>query len=178
MQKVVIVHGHEGKPDGNWFPWLKENLEKKSCKVYVPEFPTPEDKLDKWMHVVKKVPVRNSILVGHSLGVPFILNLLEKEKAKAAFLAAGFTGSLDLEFNNQLQDIADREFDWDAIRQNCPRFFVLQGDNDEYVPVKKAQDLARNLGTDPILINGGGHLNEPAGFTEFPQLLDLIDSVI
>ena len=38
---VFIFHGTEGYPEENWFPWLKEKLEAKGYKVFVPQFPTP-----------------------------------------------------------------------------------------------------------------------------------------
>ncbi len=41
MQNVFIFHGTEGYPEENWFPWLKEKLEAKGCKVFVPQFPSP-----------------------------------------------------------------------------------------------------------------------------------------
>ncbi len=78
---VIIIHGSYGSPEKNWFPWLKEELEKSGCNVFVPEFPTPKSQsLDAWMNVFKGYEHslnRNSILVGHSLGCAFILNTLE-----------------------------------------------------------------------------------------------------
>lgn len=41
MANVIIIHGAYGNPEENWFPWLKKELEKLDCRVFVPKFPTP-----------------------------------------------------------------------------------------------------------------------------------------
>ena len=41
MANIFIIHGTEGYPEENWFPWLKKELEQKGHIVFVPQFPTP-----------------------------------------------------------------------------------------------------------------------------------------
>jgi len=36
--KSFIIHGTYGKPEENWFTWLKENLEERGHEVIVPSF--------------------------------------------------------------------------------------------------------------------------------------------
>ena len=92
MTNVFIIHGAYGHPNENWFPWLKSELEKLGCKVFVPKFPTPENQsLENWLKVFKDYKQylnENSIVVGHSLGPAFLLNILENldKPIKAAFL--------------------------------------------------------------------------------------------
>lgn len=177
MTTVIIVHGLGGHPNENWFPWLKAELEKLKCQVFVPQFPTPENQgLDSWLRVFtdyERYMGRGTILVGHSLGVAFILNLLEKYRAKAAFLVAGYTGLLDNPmFDDLNKSITDRDFDWKAIRKNCDQFFVYCSDNDWAVPLKKAQEVANNLKAKPTILHKAGHINEGAGFKKFEKLLD------
>ena len=81
--KFVIIHGAYGNPSENWIPWLRESLEKLG-EVIVPEFPTPEGQsLENWRNVFDSSD-ENTILIGHSLGPAFILDILERNKAKAA----------------------------------------------------------------------------------------------
>lgn len=112
MTDIFIIHGAFGYPNENWFPWLKKELEKLCCKVFVPEFPTPKNQtLNNWLDTFKnykKYIDESSIFVGHSLGCAFILNVLEtiNVKIKAAFFVAGFISSL----NNDYFDTINKTF--------------------------------------------------------------------
>ena len=68
--------------------------------MIVPQFPTPKGQnLENWMKVMqphfKKIG-KDTILIGHSVGVAFLLALVEKlnVKVKGLFSVAGFVGSL------------------------------------------------------------------------------------
>ena len=75
-----------------------------------------------------------------------MLNILEKldKPIKAAFFVAGFIGLLGKpDFDNINKSFVDKSFDWQKIKQNCLKFFVFQSDNDPYVPLEKAEQLAK-----------------------------------
>ena len=182
---VIIIHGSFGSPEENWFPWLKEELEKLGHQVFVPVFPTPEGQsLDAWMKVFEEYRQyldKETILVGHSLGPAFILNVLEgvNKSVKASFFVAGFVGNLNNpEFDELNRSFADRVFDWEKIKKNGGKFFVFCSDNDPYVPVEKAKELAKKLGIEAEMIKEAGHFNENAGYTKFPMLLKKITEVV
>lgn len=183
MTKFFIIHGTEGSPEGNWFPWLKQELEELGHTVFVPKFPTPEGQnLNNWlkefeyyMHLIDE----DTVFIGHSLGPAFILNVLEKltlpKPIKACFLVAGFVGLLgNKHFDNLIKTFTDRKFDWNKIRNNCKQFYVLSSDNDPYVPPENGQELAKNLKTEITIIPNGGHLNAEFGYTKFDLLLEKI----
>ena len=179
MNKILIVHGLGGNSQDNWFPWLKKELEKLGCSVAVPNFPNSENpKLDEWLSELKKGELdTNYILIGHSLGCSFILNVLEllDKPVKATFLVAGFTVLLlDQEINSLIKTFVDKPFNWEKIRNNCSKFYVINSDNDPHVPFDKALQLALNLAVEVNLIKGAGHFNEAASFLEFPELLEMI----
>ncbi len=119
MTTVFIIHGSYGHPKENWFPWLKSELEKLGCKVFVPKFPTPENqKLDVWLNVLKEYNSyfdKNSILVGHSMGCALILRKLEllNKQIKAVFLVGGFTKDLwNGKYCEIIDTFLDKPFDW------------------------------------------------------------------
>lgn len=180
MATVFIIHGAYGHPGEGWFPWLKKELEKLGCRVFVPKFPTPKNQtLENWLKVFedyRQYLDENSIVVGHSLGPAFLLNILEKldKPIKAAFFVAGGftrTGHPADEIN---KTFVDKSFDWQKIKQNCKKFYIFHSDNDPYIPLEQAERLAKNLGTDVILVKNAGHFNEKAGYTKFELLLEKI----
>ena len=180
MTNIVIIHGTYGHPKENWFPWLKSELEKLDCRVFVPKFPTPKNQsLENWLKVFeeyKQYLDENSIVIGHSLGPAFLLNIIEKvdKPIKAAFFVSGFTGLLNHPIDKINKSFVDKSFDWQGIRQNCPKFFVFHSDNDPYVPLEKSKEFAKNLGVSVILVKNAGHFNEKAGYTKFDLLLNKI----
>ncbi len=182
MANVLIVHGIFGSSKENWFPWLKRELEKLGHSVLVPDFPSPDKpRLKKWLAKLEEFPGfldGNSIVVGHSLGVTFLLSVLEKQKAKAAFFVAGFAQSPGNAFDTEMKTFTEREFDWSSIRKNCGSFHIFHSDNDPYVPLEKAELIAENLGTSVIVVKGAGHFNAEAGYTEFGLLLEGIKKEI
>jgi len=181
MPNVIIIHGSYGSPSENWIPWLKWELEKLGCRVFVPRFPTPKNQsIQNWLTIFNKYEQyldRKSIVIGHSIGVAFLLNILEKRNKpiKAAFFVSGFTGLLNNPaFDKLNSSFVDKNFNWQMIKKNCSHFFVFHSNNDPYVPLKKATDLAQNLGVNIILVQDAGHFNEKAGFTKFDLLLQNI----
>jgi uncharacterized protein len=178
LLRVVIVHGSFGSPEENWFPWLSRKIDHLGYKVIVPRFPTPEGQnLTKWKEVFREQVGsldEHTILIGHSVGVAFVLNLLEDKDAvpvTATFLVAGFLGELGLpEFDPIISTFCCKEFDWQRIKHNAGALTVLAGDNDPYVPLPKGQDIADALSVPLTIVPGGGHLNAEFGYTTFPLL--------
>ena len=176
----IIIHGIYGHPEENWFPWLKKELEKKGFEVIVPKFPTPiSQSLESWSRVISKYEDKinkDAVLIGHSLGAAFILNYLEQanKKIKAAFLVAGYHKLLSNEFYELNKSFVYKGFNWEKIKNNCSKFFVLASDNDPYIPLETNKELAKILDAELHVLHNGGHLNKKAGYGKFPLLLELI----
>lgn len=183
--KVVIIHGTHGNPNENWIPWLATQIARSGHEVVAPAFPTPEGQnLDAWFRVLDAAVDRmdeRTILIGHSLGAGFILRILERAWAPvgATFLASSFVGTLGLpEFDSLNSSFVTPPFAWDTIRENAGSVFIYHGDNDPYVPIAKAEEVAQSLAAPLVLVRGGGHLNAAAGFTRFDLLWDDLQTVI
>ncbi len=139
----------------------------------MPNANTP--KLSEWLEEFKKHQDKideNSILIGHSLGCPFLLNVMQllPINPKKIFLVAGFTGKLAArpEYNTMVKDIADREFDWEQLRNNA-EWVLLNSDNDPWITVDQAMQLGLNLGVEVNMLHKE-HFNDRT----FEELWDLI----
>lgn len=181
MTNVFIVHGTGGSPKGNWFPWLKKELEKLGCRVFVPQFPTPQGQnLIGWLKVMEEYKPyfdEDTIVVGHSLGPAFLLSIIEKLNTpiKAAFFVAGFAGLLNNRpFDELNKTFVTKSFNWEKIKRNCRTFYVINSDDDPYVPLVKGRDLAKHLDTKLIILKNAGHINKESGYVTFDFLLKKI----
>lgn len=178
IRNIFMIHGVRGNPQENWFPWLKKKIEEEGNRVFIPQFPTPEGQtLENWLKAFEpyeKYLNENSIVIGHSLGVAFILHILEKKKVYSAFFVAGFTGKMKNQFDDGVKTFAQRKFDWDAIRKNAKHYIIFHSDNDPYVKLEKAEELATNLGIEVCLVKNAGHFNEVSAYKQFEELFKKI----
>jgi uncharacterized protein len=175
MTRVMIIHGIEGNPLENWFPWLKTELEKKGYTVDAPDFPNPSTpQLHEWLEEYQKYE-KPDIVIGNSLGSAFLLSVLEKDTVEVAILVASVSGPLDNEFDSRMTSFSHKEFNWSAIKEHCNTFYVFHTDNDPYVPLEASEKLARNLGVELTVVKGAGHFNTSAGYTQIPEVLELLD---
>ncbi len=184
MSTVFIFHGIGGGPSENWLPWLKQKLEAGGHRAIVPTFPhTDQPLLSEWWEYFGNFRAdvdQDTILVGHSLGGAFALRLLEKLKApiNSCFLIAPVSGPLANTFDPLMKTFSHPPFDWPTIRDHCRKFFIFHSDNDPYIPLSDSERLAENLKAELTVIPSGGHLNQTAGFTTFPLLLEKIHETL
>jgi len=185
-KNVFIFHGTEGHPQENWFPWLKEKLEAKGCRVFVPQFPSPPivpAKISEWFEVLKNYEKdidENSILIGHSLGGVFTLRVLEKltHPVKAVFLTGTPIGVRPILNYDRDSSFSGFDFDWKNIKTKAKLFFVFQSDNDPYVSLGNGEKLAKELDVELTFIPNAGHFNAKAGYLNFPKLLEEIETIL
>ena len=184
--RVVVLHGAQGSPDTNWFPWLHAELEAQGITVVRPRLPTPRGQsfaawLDAYDRKVGSLPPSATVLVGHSLGAAFALRLVERAAGPIAglFLAAGFIGALGLpEYDSINASFFITPFDWTGIRARRGHACrCWAGDDDPYVPLIRSREMADRLGVKLDVVPGGGHLNAETGFNTFPQLRDAVLSL-
>lgn len=178
MKNVFIFHGTEGFPEENWFPWLKEKLESKGYKVFVPQLPSPPvvaAKIDEWFNVLKNYETeinKDTILIGHSLGGVFTLRILEKleQTIKSVFLTGTPIGLKPLLNYERDQAFSGFNFNWPKIKAGAKNFVVFHSDNDPYVSFGNGEELAKQLGVDLSFVPNAGHFNKKAGYTKFEEL--------
>ena len=183
MKNAFIFHGTGGFPEENWFPWLKNKLEKRGIVVTVPKFPTPEGQsLQAWLEIMKPYEQEvnaETIIIGHSLGGLFLLRYLEqlKDAVGSSVFVAASAGVMPIKF-----DEADAAFsggfvfNWGAIHRVAGKTAVFHSDNDPYISLGNGELIAEKLGTDFHMLQNAGHFNTASGHTKFPQLLNIIES--
>ncbi len=148
----VLLHGFNGSPDKNFFPWIKEVLEKMGYDVQAPELPhadnPTEDEQVKFVIENTKIN-ENTIILGHSLGAAVALKVLEKTPHQVAklVLAGGF---IEPKFkddkNRPYSTNFNWDYDWDAIKGKVSDITVLHDSKDPVIPFDQASSLANKLG--------------------------------
>lgn len=184
MINVFILHGTGGHPKENWFPWLKEELEKENYNVSIPQFPNPDKPLiDPWLQELESYKDKinkDTILIGHSLGGLFLLRILERieKRVKAAIIVSGSAGVKPIKFYDGDYNFSNGfEFDWDKIKSNAKKFIVFHSDNDPFISLGNGELIAKKLGVKLNFTPNAGHFNTMAGYTKFDSLLEKISKL-
>lgn len=179
MKNAIILHGTKDKPTDFWFPWLKEQLEKRGFEVWLPQLPVSDKPNRKdWLPFILEnwefTP--ETVIIGHSAGAQIIPSVLEKldVKIKQAILVSGYAKALrkNSESENSIDD-----FDWANIKGKAAEFFYINSDDDPWqCNDKQGRIFFDNLGGTQIIKHeghmGSNMFNQP--YKEFPLLLSLI----
>ncbi len=200
--QCVILHGAFGSKDGNWFPWLKKELEKQGSEVFLDQYPVDDwndiekkgrnntdtnQSLTNWLaHFEKNTlpyldPKKGIVFFGHSLAPVFILHAVDtfNLQLRGAVFASPFLNALINEKTWHF-DVVNRtffktDFDWKKLKKLIPHSYVLYGTDDPYVPNHLPIYFGTHLESTIIPIENGKHLGD--NFKEFPLLLDLLKKI-
>ena len=186
MKNALILHGTENNSQGNWFPWLKQELVKKGHNVFVPQFPTPPvvpAKINEWFDVLKDYKQHineDTVLIGHSLGGIFTLRILEQQKhpVKAALLVGTPIGVRPILNYDRDNSFSGFSFDWENIKNKAQNFVVFQSDTDPYVGLANGEQLASHLNVKLNFVPNAGHFNAKAGYLQFEKLLEEVNKIL
>ncbi len=171
-RRIVIVHGWEGGPTKDWFPWLEESLPKRKYTVLNMSMPKPNTpKQSAWVkHLQDHIqPDNNTILVGHSIGCMAILRYLEKisNKIRAAILVAPY-----VENEKKYKTISSffhGPLKWDRIKKNCSEIYTIHSDDDPYVSLWQ-EAIFKSNGATTFVEKGKGHFD----VKKLPKVLKII----
>ena len=177
-ETVYIIHGYTSSSNAEWFPWMKEKLNKKGINVTVFDMPNSDAPVARqWIeHLdsnIEKI-TENTHFIGHSLGCITLLRYLEKQTDNTKFggiiLASGFIKK------NPKYPIFDpfikEDLNMNKIIKMTQNRIVFTAPNDQYVPYDFSCELAQLFKANLITIENGGHFIGQEGFYEFPQLYD------
>lgn len=185
MKRVVIVHGFKGRPETNWKPWLKNELEQAGVTVSVPEMPNTENPIaNDWVRKLSEVVGEadsETYFVGHSLGCITILRYLEfipkDVKIGGCVFVAGFTGRFEKYWGGH-DSFFDYELDWAKIKSHCDNFIAIQSSDDENVEVNQLTNFERKLGATAVRVEGMGHFGSADGVFEVPLVFDQLKQLM
>ncbi len=182
MKNALILHGTSSSSEGNWFPWLKKELEERGWKVWVPDLPHADKpsikRYNEFIFGNKEWKFnKDSVLVGHSSGAVAILGLLqhlpENTIINVCILVSGFKDDLGWP---SLKELFDERFDYEFIKKRSRKFILIHSDNDPHVDISHAKFLSEKLGGKLIILKGQGHFNldSNVSYKEFPFLFQLV----
>ena len=180
MYDFVIIHGSFGSPFENWSPWLFNKLVELGNTVLAPQFPTINQKYDNWEEVLSsysKFIDENTSIIAHSLGPAFVIDYLVRNRKhiKNLYFVAPFYGLINIEEFDEVNQSFFMLKKLDVAGEYFNKSICLYSDNDPYVPIEMSKGFSADIHAFEHIIPGGKHLNASAGYTTFPELLNVIE---
>lgn len=183
---AVILHGTGCSPQQFWFPWLKRVLELRGFEVWCPQLPeasVPNLKtqlpfvLNGWNYNSQ------SVLIGHSAGVPLALALAEALALRSSepslaqlVLVAGY-----LDLGREVDPIVKPIFsyDWKAMQATtCGKNYVINSENDPWgCDHTQGATIAECLNATQIICYGQGHFGSET-FQQPYREFELLESLV
>jgi predicted alpha/beta hydrolase family esterase len=187
MKNALILHGSGNNSQGNWFPWLKQELESRDWKVWTPDFPNADHPdMDEWCNYVFDNNEwqfnKESVIIGHSAGATLILGILQRfppdTKINTAILVAGCVQFTSLpEVNEVVIGLLKYSFDWKKIKSSCENFYFIHSDNDRYeCNIEQGKIMQKHLGGKLIYKPGEDHFNLETNpkYKKFPLIPEIL----
>lgn len=193
------MHGSYGSPEENWFRWLEKELVSLGHTVILEQFPSDNwddiikignDKRDSYTAIqtltswekyfvdliLPKIKDEEIGFIGHSIAPIFMLHMLDKYdfKLKQAVFVSPFFNIPDApsvwQFYPVNKTFYNYNFNFDKIKSQISKSYVVYGDNDPYVPATEPPLFAEKLGAKIHVVPSGGHCG--GIFKQFPLLLE------
>ena len=187
MKNALILHGAGNNSQGNWFPWLKSELEAKGYKVWSPDLPNSDEPIQKdWLDTIFSNKDwqfnKESVIIGHSAGSTLILRILESlpyaiQINKAILVAGVVELGTKPEFFQYKRGLVKKPFDWEKIKKSARELYFICSDNDPYqCGADQGKIMQEHLGGELIVKSEEGHFNLEKGqqYKQFPFILELL----
>lgn len=179
---IIMIHGYGGNPENHWFPYIKTEMEQHGIQVFAPQMPgehTPEKWLEasgEWKDKINE----NTILIGHSVGATFLLQLIQdlEINIKGAIFVAGAGKPFSIEGGDKTEEdecnAFAKDISWKKIKRNAGEVAIFASTNDVDAPIEVTAHLSASIQSPAQYIEGRGHFTVET----FPELLEYLKSQI
>lgn len=182
LTRVVLVHAMNSTLDSHWYRSFIAQLRAAELTVVAPSMPEPfRPDAGRW-HETLRATVgavdETTAVVAHSVGNAAALQYLSS-------LAAGWTlgalvnvgGFAEPQPGNPATIPFTEGIDLARVQRCTLRRAAFIGSEDPEVPSALSRRLAAALDSEVRVVPGAGHFRDEDGYTEFPQLADLVTAI-
>lgn len=183
--KVFILHCEGADPEQHWYLWLEQQLKSEGIdaeRIFLADASHPEAKI--WQTCLEtqlKGLNEHSIVVAHGLSCVAVAHFLAKRLKQAQLKAGLFIAA----FNELIPKypeydvfIQHSDFTSGVLRANIKRRLVFFSSNDPIVPVPLTFKFSHLLNAQLIEVAEAGHFRMEDGYSTFPQLLQILQTLV
>lgn len=185
-KRVFIVHCWGGDSKANWYPALKDDLEKLGHEVYLPDMPnTDEPEITNWISHLATIVGHvdeTTYFIGHSIGCQTIMRYLESlpegTKVGGALFVAGWFTLMNLgeEEIEVARPWLESDIDLDKVKQYCPRIYAIFSSDDPVVPTENLDLFREKLNAHTKMFENLGHIESTDATDKILELFLSLES--
>lgn len=183
--RVFLVHGFNATPQNAWYPWLKQELQKRGVDVRAPQMPHPRwPYIHRWTEcLAQEVGVcdERTFFIGHSLGGQAIVRYLGALPSNEAAGGAIFVGGFDRLRISWPYRIAAYIYlgrwllwpiNWAEAKKRAKHFCAVFSDDDGWVQEENSSCFKEKLRAKVRVLHGYGHFTGDEGIFSVPEVLE------
>ena len=175
--KVIFLHGNwNSSPKDNWFPYLKQELEKLGLTVVARQFPDADlARSCYWLPFLKDELKADefSILVGHSSGAIAAMRFAQENKFIGSILVGTYHTDLKDE-KEKASGYFDSPWQWNAIKNNQEWIVQFASTDDPFIPIQEARFVHEQLNSEYYEFDDQGHFGYEPRKETLPELVEVI----
>lgn len=185
---VAIFHGYGGNKPSSWLSWLNRQLIDRGITTIYPSFPSMgSSTIGEWYEEFSQSTIEfkePASIVGHSGGTTFAFYVAQHSSIQIGkmILVCPLNNIDGAEYNRPgdesqapfIRNFVHQNFDFEIIKSKVKQFVIILSDNDHNVPYEETKKYFQDIFPDAkfITLHNYGHINEKAGITELPQVLE------
>ncbi|MEO8637589.1 MAG: alpha/beta fold hydrolase [Candidatus Taylorbacteria bacterium] len=175
FQAIIIPGNGDSEPNENWYPYVKNELEKMGIATVNEKFPDAMlARSAYWLPFIKELGAdENTILIGHSSGAIASMRYAEKNKILGSVLVGAYHTNLDNEMEKK-SGYFDAPWNWEAIKKNQKWIVQFASRDDAFIPIHEARFVHENLNSEYYEYADQGHFSHDKERTEFPELIHAV----
>lgn len=148
--------------------------------------PEIESRVNSLKNLVSQ-PDTSTYFIGHSIGCQTISRYLEtlppETRVGGTVFVAGWFTLKDLEdYEEEDRQVAmpwiEAPIDYEKVRTICPKSVAIFTKDDPFVNVMNAEFYKERFGSEIIILESGGHLNDESNTKNLPQVVEAVEKMI
>ncbi len=179
----LIVHDVLGSPTMDWIVSVTEQLKKSGATVISPEFPRENlasfETWNKQLQTVLATITGPVIMIGHGIGGTLLLSTITATTIQPDMLilvASPMTAPEHLGYKKFSMDFFLAPIDMSKVRNQVGVIYAILGTNDPFVELTSTKTAYANFTDQIIELPDAGHVTSAFGYSNFPELLTIIDT--
>jgi predicted alpha/beta hydrolase family esterase len=158
MKKALLLHGFMSDENSFFLPNTKTELEALKYEVYLKSYPNPQNpNIEEWVNSFLEFNLKEfDLVIAHSLGGTFALNLITRELLKAKILIM-LGSSVGPKNNAGMNTFLTPPLELEKVKASVPKIIIAQSFDDPWTLPAYGKVAVQSLNAIGLFYANKGH---------------------